>query len=367
LADPRIEKLAQVLIHYSLRLKKDEWVIISGPAVAEELLKASLVEALKVGAFVTLRSGIPDATYLYYRYAGPAQLRFIAPSERLEMAKADALLIVWGGWNTKELTHIDPKRLALSRAARRPLFELMLSRAAKGELRWVGTQFPTAASAQDAEMALVEYEEFVYRAGMVDRKNPIAAWQRVSARQRRLVRFLNRLSEIRIVGPDTDIKFVTKGRKWVNCDGHVNFPDGEVFTSPIENLTEGTIRYTYPAVYGGREVENVRLEFKQGRVVSAQADKGADYLNAMLNTDNGARYVGELSFGTNYSIKRFTKNTLFDEKIGGTMHVAVGAALPETGGRNKSALHWDMVCDTRKGFIVYGDGKPIMKNGRFVR
>ncbi|MEO0080630.1 MAG: aminopeptidase, partial [candidate division WOR-3 bacterium] len=239
-------------------------------------------------------------------------------------------------------------------------------REARGELRWVGTQFPTDASAQDAEMALVEYEDFVYGAGMVDRKDPIGEWRRISARQRKLVRRLNRLKEIRIVGPDTDIRFGVEGRKWVNCDGHVNFPDGEVFTSPQEELTEGFIRYSYPAVYGGREVENVRLRFERGRVVEARADKGEEFLRAMLETDEGARYVGELSFGTNYAIKRFTKNTLFDEKIGGTMHVALGASLPETGGKNKSGLHWDMVCDTRKGFVVYGDGRPLLKNGRFV-
>jgi aminopeptidase len=215
-------------------------------------------------------------------------------------------------------------------------------------------------------MSLTEYQDFVYGAGMVDRKDPVAEWRRVSARQAKIVRRLSRLSTVRIVGKDTDITFGVKGRKWVNCDGRVNFPDGEVFTSPVEDATEGTIRYTFPAVYGGREVENVRLRFKAGKVVDARADKGEKLLVSMLDSDPGARRVGELAFGTNYSIKRFTKNTLFDEKIGGTMHVAVGAALPEAGGTNKSAIHWDMVCDTRQGFTVYGDGKPVMRDGRFL-
>ncbi|MEO0020447.1 MAG: aminopeptidase [candidate division WOR-3 bacterium] len=364
--DPRVKNLAKVLIHYSLKLKKDEWLIISGPYNAEELHKAALIEALKTGANVTLRASIPDSAYLFYRYASERQLRFVSPSEKLEIERADAMLFIWGGWNTKEMTNLDAKRLAINRQARRPIFETMLKREAEGKFRWVGTQFPTPSSAQDAEMSLIEYQDFVYRAGMVDRKDPIKEWERVSQRQRRLIQKLNRLQTIRIVGEDTDITFGVKGRKWVNCDGRVNFPDGEVFTSPEEDKTEGVIRYSFPAVYLGKEVLNVRLVFKEGKVISAKADKGEDLLLAMLKTDEGAKRVGELSFGTNYSIKRFTKNTLFDEKIGGTMHVALGAALPETGGKNKSAIHWDMVCDTRKGFTVYGDGKPIMKNGRFL-
>ncbi len=364
--DPRVQNLARVLIRYSLKLKKDEWLVISGPDNAGELVKAALIEALKKGANVTLRASLPDVSYLFYRYASARQLRFVSSSEKLEMEQADAMLFIWGGWNTREMTNLDAKRLALSRQARRPLFETMLRREAEGKFRWVGTQFPTPASAQDAEMSLLEYQEFVYRAGMVTRKNPIKEWQKVSERQRRLIQKLNRLSTIRIVGEETDITFGVKGRKWVNCDGRVNFPDGEVFTSPEEDKTEGIIRYHFPAVYLGKEVLNVRLVFKKGRVVEAKADKGEDLLWAMLKTDEGAKRVGELSFGTNYSIQRFTKNTLFDEKIGGTMHVAIGAALPETGGKNKSAIHWDMVCDTRKGFTVYGDGEPIMKNGRFM-
>jgi len=367
LADYRIENLAKLLVRYSLRLKKGEWIEIIGPYIAEELLLACQVEALKAGAHVSLRVLLPDSTYLFYRHAGPEQLRFISPMEKVATERRDAMLFIWGGWNTKELTAIDPKRMAAVQASRRPLFETRLKREAEGKFRWVGTMFPTDSSAQDAEMSRSEYQDFVYGAGMVGRPDAIARWQAVSRQQAKLVRFLNRLSSIRIVGEDTDITFRTKGRKWVNCDGHVNFPDGEVFTSPDETSTEGRIRYTFPAVYGGKEVHNVRLTFRRGRVVEAKADKNEDLLRAMLKSDDGASRVGELAFGTNYSIKRFTKNTLFDEKIGGTMHVAVGAALPEAGGKNKSGVHWDMVCDTRKDFVVYGDGRPVFRNGRFLR
>jgi aminopeptidase len=367
LADPRIERLAKVLIHYSLGVRSGDWLQIDGDCFTQDLMRCVYVEALKAGANPMMRPRLPGISFDFYRYSGAAQLRFIPPTENLTTERLDALLTIWGGWNTKELSNADPKKLALHRAARRSLFQRLLKRISSGSLHWCGTQFPTEASAQDAEMSLAEYQDFVFSAGLLDKKDPVAEWQAVSRRQGRLVRFLTSVKTLRIVGVDTDLSFVVAGRKWVNCDGHENFPDGEVFTGPVENTAEGYIRYTFPAVYGGKQVENVRLKFHKGKVVEAKADKGEDYLHAMLDMDPGARYVGELAFGTNYSVKRFTRNTLFDEKIGGTTHIAVGASLPESGGRNRSALHWDMVCDTRKGFTVYGDGKPIMRDGRWLR
>ena len=258
------------------------------------------------------------------KHADEEQLRFISPSARLESEQLDALISVWGGSNTKEMTGVDPKRLAIPRVAQRPLFEKLLARIGNGSLRWCGTQFPTASAAQDAEMATAEYEDFVYGAGLLEKKDPIGEWKKVSTRQGQMTRVLNRKKTLRIVGPDTDLSFKIGGRKWINCDGHENFPDGEVFTGPIENSAEGRIRYSFPAVYGGKEVENVRLVFKRGRVVESKADKGETYLNSVLDSDPGARYVGELAMGTNFGIKCFTRNTLFDEKIGGTMHIALG-------------------------------------------
>ena len=367
MADARVEKLAKVLVHYSLHIKKGDWVRIEGSAVAQDLIRAAFIEVLKAGGNPMTRLGLPRLGHDFYTLASPAQLKFIAPTASLETDQLDASLSIWAGWNSKEFSGIDPKKMAVSQAANKELFDRYLKRIASGSLKWCGTLFPNYSSAQDAEMSLSEYEDFVYRAGNLDKRDPVAEWQKVSRAQAKLVRFLGILKTIRIVGPDTDLAFNVAGRKWINCDGHENFPDGEVFTGPVENSAEGRIRYSFPAVHGGREVENVRLTFKNGKVVEAKADKGQDYLNAMLDSDAGARFVGELAFGTNYSIKRFTKNTLFDEKIGGTMHIAVGASLPESGGRNKSSLHWDMVCDTRKGFTVYGDGKPIMKDGKHSR
>lgn len=366
MTDPRIEKLARVLVRYSVGVRKGDWVRIQGNAVAADLMRACLREVLAAGGHPTLDVGIAGAMETMLRHASDDQLRYISPAVAAASDKADCLISFWGGWNTKELSGVDPKRMALLQAARKPLFDKMLKRIASGSLRWCGTQYPTHAAAQDAEMSLDEYEEFVFRAGLLHKADPVAEWRKVSTRQARTAKLLGKLKTIRIEGPDTDLTLNVAGRKWMNCDGHENFPDGEIFTGPVENSAEGRVRYGFPAVHNGREVSGIRLEFKKGAVVDARADKGEKYLHAMLDTDRGARRVGELAFGTNYGITRFTRNTLFDEKIGGTMHIALGASLPESGGRNKSALHWDMVCDTRNGFTVYGDGRPIHRNGRFL-
>jgi aminopeptidase len=366
MSDPRLTSLAKVLVNYSLEVKKGHWVHIEGPYIAQDLIRAVFAEVLAIGAHPTLNVRIPGIRHLFLKRAGDQQIKFVSPMDKTFFTKADKILFIRGGWNTKELTGIDPKKIALMQKAGEGLFHVLLGRAAKGLADWSLTEFPTESSAQDAEMALADYEAFVYSAGMVERPDPVAEWRKVSRRQQKLANLLGKLKAIRIVGEDTDLSFRVDGRPWVNCDGKANFPDGEIFTSPLESSAEGHIHYAFPAVYGGREVVNVRLRFKKGAVVDAYASKGEDLLRAVLKTDPGARRVGELSFGTNYSIKQFTKNTLFDEKIGGTMHIALGQSLPESCGKNRSAIHWDMVCDTRKGFTVYGDGKPIQRNGKFL-
>jgi len=366
LPDPRLVSLAKVMVNYSLEVKKGDWVRIDGPVLAQDFIRAAFREVLRAGGHPTVTIRVPGIRHIFLKYASPDQLKFVAPTDKVIYERADKMLHVMADWNTKELTRIDPKRISTVQQAGRHLFQTLLRREAEGKAKWVLTLVPTESAAQDAEMSLSEYEEFVFGAGMLEKPNPVAEWRKVSARQEKLAKFLDRLKTIRIVGKDTDITFGVAGRKWVNCDGQVNFPDGEIFTSPVENAVDGHILYTFPAVYGGREVENVRLTFKGGKVIKAEATKGEDLLKAMLKTDAGARGVGELAFGTNYSIKGFTKNTLFDEKIGGTMHVALGQSLPEARGKNKSAIHWDMVCDTRKGFTVYGNGRPIQKNGKFL-
>ena len=366
MSDPRLKRLADVLVRYCLGLKPGQEFRIEGPCLAEPLIQEIYRAALLAGAYPGTNIGVSGLNPIKYKYSNDEQLKHISEIERFAIEKLDAIVTLWGDWNTKELTNADSKRIALSRAARKEFFTRYLERIARGELHWCGTLFPTHAGAQDAEMALDEYEDFVFNAMLLDKPDPIAEWQRVSAEQARLVKLLDEVKTMELKTLDTHLKFNCAGRKWINCDGHENFPDGEIFTCPIEDSVEGTIRFTFPAIYTGKEVEDVRLRFEQGKVVEAHALKGEDFLIAMLDTDEGSRRVGEISFGVNYGIQRFTRNTLFDEKIGGTMHLAVGASLAEAGGVNQSAIHWDMVCDFRQAGEVYADGKLIHKNGKFL-
>lgn len=366
MADSRIEKLAQVLVRYCIDLQPGKEVQINSTYLAEPLIREVYRECLKAGAYPILRVGVSGLGSMFFRLASDDQITHISEVERLETRTIDASIGIGAAWNTKAGSGIDPRKLALAQSSHREFMERMLERTAKGEFTWVGTLYPTNAAAQDAEMALDDYEDFVYGAMLVDKPDPIAEWQRIAAEQERLVKYLNEVKAIEVKARDTNLKFLCAGRKWINCCGRNNFPDGEVFTGPIEDSVEGTIRFSFPAIYAGREVEDVRLRFEQGKVVEAHAAKSEALLQAMLDTDAGARFVGETALGTNYGIQRFTKNMLFDEKMGGTMHLALGASLPESGGQNKSAIHWDMLCDLRTGGEVFADGKLIHRDGKFV-
>lgn len=255
--------------------------------------------------------------------------------------------------------------MAMLQEGRQPLLRRSMERTARGDYRWCGTLFPTQAHAQDAGMSLADYEDFVFGAGLLDLEDPAEGWRTVQAEQQHIVDFLSQHDEIRIIVPDTDLTYRVGGRTWISSHGTHNFPDGEVFTGPIEDSVNGTIRFSYPAVYHANDVEDVRLTFKDGKVVDASARRGEAFLHSMLDMDAGGRYVGEVAFGLNYNITRFTRNLLFDEKIGGTMHLALGASYPETGGQNQSALHWDIVSDLHQG-QVYADGKLCYEGGRFI-
>ncbi len=366
--DQRLEKLAGVLVEYSAAVKKGDLCRISGESAGLPLMEALYERILQAGGHPFVMTQTDAMEEAFYRVASEEQLRFISPVSQYIVDKIDVSMGIWADENTKSMTGVDPRRQAMAAQARKPISKRFLERAAKGELRWVGTQFPTQASAQDAEMSLREYENFVFNAGLLHLPDPIAGWKQLSERQQRLVDVLNKVSEVRVVGKETDLRLGVAGRTWINCNGHENFPDGEVFTGPIEDSVNGTILYSFPAVHHGRECHDIRLTFKNGKVVDASASKGADFLHAMLDQDAGARILGEFAIGTNFGIQRYTKNTLFDEKIGGTCHAALGAAYPETGGKNESGLHWDMVCDLRhEGRRVEADGKTILENGRFVR
>lgn len=370
--DPRLNTLAQVLVQYSVSVRPGDVVYIKGSPIAEPLASAVSRAVLKAGGHPWVRL-IPDnAEWEFFRHAGDAQLAFVSPFDKHIMDTANVYISLWAARNTKALSNVDARKQALASKSRKPILATFMKRAAlprkdPKRLRWVGTAYPCEASAQDAEMSLPEWADFVFRAGKLDQKDPIAAWKKTGAAQQRLADHLDRCREIHITAPNgTDIRFGVGKRRWINCHGHENFPDGEVFTGPIEDATEGTVVYSYPAVYGGREVDGVRLTFKAGKVVDASATKNEDFLLKMIDQDKGGRVLGELALGTNYDISRFVKDTLFDEKIGGTFHAALGAAYPETGGRNQSGLHWDMVCDLRRGGVVKADGKVISRNGRFT-
>ncbi len=365
MADPRVEGVARILVDYSVNVQPGEFVQIRGAPQGAPLILAVYQRVLERGGHPWLLLGLDEATEVFFKHASEEQLDFVPDVARQLVEDIAANISIWTETNTKALTNVDPAKQSRVQAARRSLRERFMERKANKELKWTATVYPTQAFAQDAEMSLREFEDFVYGAALVDEPDPIAAWQVVSREQQRLIDWLTDKREVRLLGPDTDLTLSIEGRSWVNCDGHENFPDGEVFTGPVEDSANGHVRFTYPACLSGREVEDVRLWFENGKVVQATAAKNEEFLLVMLDTDEGARYLGEFAFGTNQGVQHFTKNILFDEKIGGTVHMAVGTGFPETGSKNRSAIHWDMICDLRQGGEVWVDGQLFAKDGEF--
>jgi aminopeptidase len=315
---------------------------------------------------VKLAVNLPHAETVLFEHADDEQLGYLWESDLWLYQNCDAMFAIWGDVNTRQLTRVDPGRQALAAKGRRPLLDTQMQRTAAGSFRWCATLFPTEANAIDADRSLPEYEDFYFRACLVDRPDPIAAWRGVAEQNQRIAQWLQGRKEVRLEGEGTDLRLDVSGRTWIPCDGNLNFPDGEIFTGPVEDGTRGVVTFSYPASYGGKKVEGIRLEFDEGTVVGASADSGEPFLKEMLNTDDGSRTLGELGIGTNFGIDEFTGHTLLDEKIGGTIHMALGAAYPESGGVNKSAIHWDMVCDLRRGGRITADGEPLMEDGRLL-
>ncbi|MCX8036313.1 MAG: aminopeptidase [Candidatus Sumerlaeia bacterium] len=364
--DIRIERLADLLVRYSNKVRRGDVVEIHGPPAAAPLIEAVYRKALEAGALVRAELSLPSLVEILLRHGNEAQLKYWRPTLLQDIRDTQCFFEIWAEENTRAHSNIDPARDQIRQRARRPLRDLFMQRAAEKKLRWVGTIYPTHGMAQDAEMSLAEYTDFFLRACKCDRPDPVAAWKDVERRQRRIVRRLTGTTTLRVVARDTDLTLSVAGRKWENCCGTENMPDGEVFTSPVENSAEGTIRFSFPAIHDGREVQDIRLTFRRGRVVEATAAKNEDYLRKMIALDEGSQRLGEFAFGLNDDIQQFTRDILFDEKIGGTVHIALGAAFPETGGKNKSALHWDMICDLRKAGEVFVDGKRVFTNGKWL-
>lgn len=364
--DIRLQKLAHLIINYSLNIKKGEYLQIRGSVVTEPLLKELYREALKVGAYPEITTYLEGVGEILLKEGNDEQLNFVSPVSRTFAEKYDATIHLLGGVNTKELAGVDPQRIVARRRAMKEIIDIQQKREAKGEYRWCLTQFPTHSDAQEGNMSLDEYADFVFKAGLIDKEDPTAEWKKISEQQEKVVKYLDQKKEIHIISKDTDLKMRTEGRKWINCDGKVNFPDGEVFTGPVEDSVEGYIRFSFPGIYAGKEIEDIRLTFEKGKVVKAEAAKGEELLLAILDTDQGSRTLGEIAIGTNYGIQQFTRNMLFDEKIGGTVHAAVGSAYPSTNAKNESSIHWDMLCDMRDGGKIYADGELFYENGEFL-
>jgi aminopeptidase len=363
--DPRVTKLAKVLVHYSVGLQPGDQLMIRTNPYADELSLAVYEEAIRSGAHVFVRGEIPGSLEAFYKYATDAQLDFVSPLDKFAMEHVNAILDLGAEFNTRRLSGADPQRLARSRKARAEIFKIFFDRTAKGELHWCYTEFPTHATAQEADMSLSDYQDFVYGAGLLDLDDPVAAWKAEGERQARLIDWLAGKDQVVIKGKDVDLKMSIQGRSFAQACGHENFPDGEIYTSPVETSANGWIRFAYPAIYMGQEVIDIELWFEDGKVVKEKAAKGQELLTRLLDSDNGSRFLGELGIGTNYGIQRFTKNMLFDEKIGGTIHLALGRGFPECGSQNESGLHWDMLCDMAESEI-HVDGELFYKDGKTV-
>ena len=364
--DTRVEKVADVLVDYSTEVKEGDLVSIRGAYVAEPLMLALYRRCLERGAHPIIRASIPQAEPYFYRFASRHQLEFVWETNRWLVENLDVDFAIVSETNTRQLSKVDPERQTIARRARKPLLDTLLRRAAAGESRWNVSLFPTEALAMEAEMSLMEYEDFYYGACLVDAPDPVAEWKKIAERHARLIAWMQGRNEIHIEGEGTDLVVEVGGRSFRPADGKENFPDGEIFTGPKEDKTRGVITFSYPALYDGQVVEGIRLEFEAGRVVHASAAKNEEFLIKTLDTDSGARVLGELGIGTNYGVPTFTGETLLDEKIAGTIHVAVGSSYPETGGVNESGVHWDMVCDLRRGGRVTVDGDVLLEDGKLL-
>jgi len=381
--DPRLHKLADVLVRYSTSVKQGDLVTIVGEPSAMPAVEAIFESVLRAGGHPSFHSRPESLHELLLHHGTDEQIQHTSPFEQHRLANCDVLIVLIHPTNTRYLGRTDPAKIAMAQAARRGLFTMSLKRKALGQSRYVLTEIPSHAAAQDAGMSLRNYEDWVYQAGFLHLPDPVAAWRHLAAQQERARAYFQSKSTLRFRAPantssighrhdGTDLTVDVSGRTWINHCGGENFPDGEVESGP--RGVDGHVNYTFPAIYKGKEVDGIRLKFTAGRVVEASATKNEDYLIKLLDQDDGARTAGEIALGTNYHLKGFTRNTFFDEKIGGTFHCAVGAGYPESGNTNLSALHWDMVCDLRPngafpgspGGTIHADGELVQQNGKFV-
>jgi aminopeptidase len=366
LIDSRVSRLAKLLVEYCIEARRGDEVVINAGVEAIPLVREVVRYLVENGAYPLLINLAEESiTETFYKYAGRDVLEHVSVIEKELTEKINASINIISPSHTKALNTIDPEKIKIRSKARSEHTKIFMERSAKKELRWVVTAYPTKALAQEAGMSYLDYVDFVFNATYASEEDPVAKWREIAERQERIARFLDKVSELRYEGPGIDLYLRVDGRRWINDDGKYNMPGGEVFSAPVEDSVEGWVEFDYPAIWHGVEVEGVKLVFRKGVVIEAHARRGEEFLKKMLETDEGAKRLGEIAFGLNENITRFTREILFDEKLSRTIHMALGAAYPETGGRNVSAIHWDMIKDMRK-HKVYADGDLIYANGEFL-
>lgn len=371
MADPRVSKFANILVQHSARVAPGDRILLEGTTAAEPLLRELYVQILEKGGHPHLMMALPgmmpfSQDEMYLTYAKDTQLDFVPTFYKLAYDQFEGRIRIHSATNTKGTTNIDPAKIQRRSKATSVITESQFRRGAEGSFKWVTTLYPTEAYAQDASMSLKEYEDFVFGAVHSNEENPIAFWKSVEQKQQSAVDFMKGKNQVVLRGPNVDLTLSVKGRTFMNSFGTFNMPDGEIYTGPVEDSVNGWVKFTYPANYGGTSVEGAELTFTNGRVERATAEKNQDFLLKTLESDGGSRHLGEFAIGTNFDIQRFTGNILFDEKIGGSFHMALGAGYPETGSKNKSSIHWDMICDMRTDSEILVDGELFYKNGQFV-
>lgn len=365
--DQRVHNFARILVEYSTAVKPGDRVGITSATAAEPLMQSLLALVLENGGHPHLILEVAEQEELYFKHASDEQLAYVPRLHKQVFEEFDVLIKVRAATNTRALNEVDAARAAQRQKSSSPLIAAQMRRGASKELRWMSTQYPTAAYAMEAGMGMLDYEDFFYRACHANPgEDPVAYWQQVRQRQDAIIAQVQGHDRVTLMGPNVNLELSIKDRIFKNACGEHNMPDGEIYTGPVEDSVNGWVRYTYPAMYQGRIVEGIELTFENGRVVKASARENEALLLKTLDMDAGARYVGEFAIGTNYEIDRFTKSILFDEKIGGSFHMALGASYPETGGKNESMIHWDMICDLRQDSEIHVDGQLIYRNGQFT-
>ncbi|MCH9626593.1 MAG: Aminopeptidase 2 [Chlamydiales bacterium] len=369
--DPRLTKMAQVIVNYSLNVKSDDKVVLSGELGGLALMEAIYEQLVIAGAHIKTTFLPCEWEEIFFRHASINQLQYACPFALNEVSLCDKRIRVIGPTNTRNLSHVDAQKQALVSKARQPILSQVLARSAAEELDWLVTLCPTEAGAQEGNMGILDYADFVFKAAHLDEDDPAAFMQLIEERQQKIIDYMKGKKELHFqTAAGTDLRVNIEGMVWKNSCGKRNYPDGEVFTGPNLNSADGgvngVVRFTFPAIWQNTVVEGVELTFERGSVVEAKASRNESFLKAMIEQDAGARKLGEIAIGTNYKIRDFTQNILFDEKIGGTFHAALGMGYPDTGNTNVSALHWDMICDLREGGTISVDGEVISRDGKFT-